>query len=127
MPMMNAMATGGNTTWKLVDEKTGKANMDIRYAFAKGDYVKIRIVNDTADEGSDHPMQHPIHFHGQRFLVLRDDGVENTNLAWEDTVLVGAGHTVDILLDASNPGDWMMHCHIAEHLTAGMMGQFSVK
>jgi FtsP/CotA-like multicopper oxidase with cupredoxin domain len=26
----------------------------------------------------------------------------------------------------SNPGDWMMHCHIAEHLHAGMMLKFNV-
>jgi hypothetical protein len=26
----------------------------------------------------------------------------------------------------SNPGEWMLHCHIAEHLHAGMMMKFSV-
>jgi FtsP/CotA-like multicopper oxidase with cupredoxin domain len=26
----------------------------------------------------------------------------------------------------SNPGRWMAHCHIAEHLEAGMMLSFSV-
>jgi hypothetical protein len=38
-----------------------------------------------------------------------------SNLAWKDTVLVRSGETVDILLDVSNPGLWMAHCHIAEH------------
>ena len=38
-----------------------------------------------------HPMHHPIHLHGQRFLVLSRDGVENRNLAWKDTVLVPVG------------------------------------
>jgi FtsP/CotA-like multicopper oxidase with cupredoxin domain len=46
---------------------------------------------------------------------------------WKDTVLVPAGHTVDILLDAHNPGDWMFHCHIAEHLSNGMMGLLKVQ
>ena len=41
-------------------------------------------------------------------------------------VLVTTGATVDIVLDPSNPGDWMAHCHIAEHLTAGMMFGFQV-
>lgn len=36
------------------------------------------------------------------------------------------GSTIDLLIDMSNPGDWMMHCHIAEHLEVGMMLKFSV-
>jgi FtsP/CotA-like multicopper oxidase with cupredoxin domain len=32
---------------------------------------------------------------------------------------------VDILLDRSNPGRWMIHCHVAEHLGAGMMAVFT--
>jgi suppressor of ftsI len=123
MPHMNTVSTKANTQWKLIDAASKKENMKIDYAFRKGEKVKIRLVND---ENSAHPMQHPIHFHGQRFLVISDNGVENTNLIWKDTVLVPAGRTVDILLDASNPGDWMFHCHIAEHLTNGMMGIFRV-
>lgn len=124
MPMMNAMATDANTQWKLIDEATGNENMDIRYAFENGEAVKIRIVNDA---DSAHPMQHPIHFHGQRFLVLSINGIPNKNLVWKDTVLVPKDATADILLDASNPGEWMIHCHIAEHLSNGMMGSFTVE
>jgi len=126
MPHMNAMSTKGNTQWKLIDEESKAENMDIKYQFKVGDKVKIRIVNDEESDGSDHPMQHPIHFHGQRFLVLAVDGKQNENLVWKDTVLVPTGQTVDILLDVTNPGDWMFHCHIAEHLTNGMMGMFKV-
>ena len=32
----------------------------------------------------------------------------------------------DILLDVSNPGIWMAHCHIAEHHEGGMMFSFEV-
>ena len=84
-------------------------------AFRRGDVVRIRLVNERQ---SFHGMQHPIHIHGQRFLVLAVNGVPNTNLVWKDTVLLPAGATVDILLDLSNPGRWMLHCHIAEHLSA---------
>jgi FtsP/CotA-like multicopper oxidase with cupredoxin domain len=52
--------------------------------------------------------------------------VTEPNLVWKDTVLVRAGETVDILLDVSNPGLWMAHCHIAEHNQSGMMFSFSV-
>ena len=43
-----------------------------------------------------------------------------------DTVLVGTGQTVEILLDVTNPGLWMAHCHIAEHHESGMMLSFEV-
>ena len=36
-------------------------------------------------------------------------------------MLTPVGSTVDLLTDASNPGTWMLHCHIAEHLGSGMM------
>ncbi len=127
MPHMNVMSVKGNTQWKLIDAESGKENMDIHYQFKVGDKVKIRIVNDEESDGSDHPMQHPIHFHGQRFVVLAVDGKQNENLVWKDTTLVPAGKSVDILLDVTNHGEWMFHCHIAEHLSNGMMGMFTVQ
>jgi FtsP/CotA-like multicopper oxidase with cupredoxin domain len=58
---------------------------------------------------------------------LARDGVEEPNLVWKDTVLVRTGETVDILLDVTNPGVWMAHCHIAEHHESGMMFTFRVE
>jgi len=58
--------------------------------------------------------------------VLARDGVAEPNLVWKDTVLVRTGQTVDILFDVSNPGLWMAHCHIAEHMQSGMMFSFNV-
>jgi FtsP/CotA-like multicopper oxidase with cupredoxin domain len=124
MPEMNAMMTGDQVSWKLIDEESGKENMDIHWKFAIGDVVKVRIKNL---EDSAHPMQHPVHFHGQRFLVLSMDGKPNEHLVWKDTVLMPTGSTADILIDMNNPGKWMFHCHIAEHLTNGMMGMFTVE
>ena len=123
MEAMNRMATPQNMIWKLVDEETGAENHDINWTFQRGERVKIRILNTP---GSDHPMQHPFHIHGERFLVLSHNGIPNSNLAWKDTVLVQTGETVDLLMDASNPGVWMAHCHIAEHLEGGMMLTFEV-
>ena len=121
--MMGAMSNVDNVKWKIVDQNTGKENADIDWTFKNGQPAKIRIFNDPK---SMHPMQHPIHFHGQQFLVLAVNGVKQTNLVWKDTVLVPAGQTVDILLNPTNPGEWMAHCHVAEHLEAGMMFQFKV-
>ncbi len=124
MEMMNQMSNTGSIKWNIVDQSTGNKNMDINWAFTRGQPVNIRIFNDPR---SMHPMQHPIHFHGQRFLVVARDGVRQSNLVWKDTTLVKAGETVDIILDPSNPGTWMAHCHISEHLAAGMMLIFEVR
>jgi FtsP/CotA-like multicopper oxidase with cupredoxin domain len=123
MPMMNWASTGKQVRWILRDPATGQENTAIDWQLTRGSLVKIRLVNERR---AFHGMQHPIHLHGQRFIVLAVNGVPTENLVWKDTVLVPAGSAVDILLDASNPGHWMLHCHIAEHLSAGMMTHFTV-
>jgi FtsP/CotA-like multicopper oxidase with cupredoxin domain len=125
MVEVNRRTTAENMRWKLVDRDTGAANAAIDWKFRVGDQVKIRLVNEM---DSDHPMPHPFHVHGAgRFLVLARDAVEEPNLVWKDTVLVRTGETVDILLDVTNPGRWMAHCHIAEHHESGMMFGFDVE
>jgi FtsP/CotA-like multicopper oxidase with cupredoxin domain len=124
MPEINRASDSGNMIWQLIDRQTGAVNGDISWAFTVGDQVKIRLVNEM---DADHPMHHPFHVHGAgRFLVLSRDGQPEANLAWKDTVLLRSGETVDILLDVSNPGLWMAHCHIAEHNQSGMMFSFTV-
>ena len=123
MPDMNWLSTADQVQWELKDDATGKTNMDIDWHVPAGSMVKVRIFNDNK---SFHPMQHPIHLHGQRMLVVARDGVKTTDFVWKDTILIPVGSTVDILVDASNPGAWMMHCHIAEHLGAGMMAVMHV-
>jgi FtsP/CotA-like multicopper oxidase with cupredoxin domain len=124
MVEVNRMTTPANMRWKLIDRDTGAENTAIDWRFRVGDQVKIRLLNEMA---GDHPMHHPFHVHGAgRFLVLSRDGVVEPNLVWKDTVLVRAGETVDILLDVTNVGLWMAHCHIAEHHESGMMLSFEV-
>jgi FtsP/CotA-like multicopper oxidase with cupredoxin domain len=121
---LNRRTTPANMRWMLVDRATGAANHGIAWKFTVGDRVKLRLVNEL---DSDHPMHHPFHVHGAgRFVVLARDGVAETNYVWKDTVLVRTGETVDILLDVTNPGRWMAHCHIAEHHESGMMFSFDV-
>ncbi len=72
-------------------------------------------------------MHLPFHIHGVgRFLVLSRDGQPETNFVWKDTVLLRAGQSVDILLEITNPGLWMAHCHIAEHAQSGVMFSINV-
>src|SRR6266536_4540190 len=124
MVEVNRMTTPANMRWKLIDRETGAENAAIDWRFRVGDQVKIRLLNEMA---GDHPMHHPFHVHGAgRFLILSRDGTVEPNLVWKDTVLVRTGETVDILLDVTNVGLWMAHCHIAEHHESGMMFSFTV-
>lgn len=120
---MNWVSTSNEVHWIMRDLQTKKENMDIVWNFKKGDVIKVRMTNDGR---SMHPMSHPIHFHGQRLLIVARNGVPEDNLAWRDTILLPVGQTVDLLVEATNPGKWMAHCHIAEHLEAGMMMVFNV-
>jgi FtsP/CotA-like multicopper oxidase with cupredoxin domain len=124
MAMANWVTTGREVRWILRDVATGRENMDVRWEFERGSVVKLRLFNDPT---SVHAMDHPIHLHGQRFLILSRNGVPNPNLVWKDTGLIPAGETVDLLVDMSNPGTWLLHCHIAEHMGTGMMLPFVVK
>ncbi len=124
MPGMNWATTGAQARWIVRDPATGRENLDVAWRFRRGELVRLRLVGSRDVL---HGMQHPIHLHGQRFLVLAVNGVRSQNPAWKDTALVPAGGSVDLVVEMSNPGRWMLHCHIAEHLQAGMMMVFDVQ
>jgi FtsP/CotA-like multicopper oxidase with cupredoxin domain len=73
-----------------------------------GEWVTLAIANDTT-------MWHPIHVHGHTpQLATRSGGVR------KDTVNVLPGEAAQLTFQADNPGTWMLHCHNAYHLEAGM-------
>jgi FtsP/CotA-like multicopper oxidase with cupredoxin domain len=78
---------------------------------ARGETVRIRMINDTA-------WPHAMHLHGHHFRRLDAAGRPG---ALRDTTLVERGETAEIAFVADNPGDWMLHCHMLEHAAAGMM------
>jgi suppressor of ftsI len=123
MPMMDWLSTSGEIHWIIRDLATGRENMDIDWKVKRGTVARVRLVNDRHTL---HAMQHPIHLHGQRFLVLAQNEVATANLVWKDTALVPSGGTLDLLVEFTNPGKWMVHCHIAEHLEAGMHAMVQV-
>ncbi len=98
--------------------------MQVHWRFKRGELVRMQLFNDPL---SAHAMAHPIHIHGQRFLILSRNGVPSDNMAWKDTAVIPVGETVELLVEMSNPGRWMIHCHIAEHLGSGMMTVFDVQ
>ena len=75
-----------------------------------GETVELDIVNDTS-------FPHGMHLHGQHFQEVLQDGSLGP---LRDTLLVFGGETRKIAFIASNPGDWLFHCHMLSHQDAGM-------
>ncbi len=81
----------------------------------RGQSHVLALRNETA-------WHHPIHLHGHSFRVISRNGKPTRYREWQDTVLMSPRERIEIAFVADNPGDWMFHCHIAEHLAGGMMG-----
>ncbi len=69
--------------------------------------------------------QHPIHLHGLTFKVLDSDRREIIPY-FTDTYLLGKNETARIAFVADNPGVWMFHCHVIDHMETGLMAAIAV-
>jgi FtsP/CotA-like multicopper oxidase with cupredoxin domain len=69
--------------------------------------------------------QHPIHLHGMTFKVLSSDR-RRIEPWYTDTYLLGKNETARIALVADNPGVWMFHCHVIDHMETGLMAAIEV-
>lgn len=85
---------------------------------------KNETVNLTFDNQS--MMSHPMHLHGYVFKVVRIDG-KPTHGIIRDTVMVLPHSKVTVQFVADMQGKWMLHCHNAYHMSAGMMTYLQVK
>ena len=95
----------------------GKAGPAIAPLIVKlGERVRIRFVN----LGMDH---HPMHLHGQQFVVTGTEGGRIPETQWfpGNTVLVGVAQARNVEFDAVRPGDWMLHCHLPHHMMNQMI------
>lgn len=79
----------------------------------QGERIRLRFVNQTM-------MFHPMHLHGHTF-ALTNGG------ARKDTVIVRPMETLDVDLQADNPGQWATHCHNIYHAETGMMTTLSYR
>ncbi|MER7927470.1 multicopper oxidase family protein [Streptomyces sp. NPDC096057] len=79
----------------------------------EGQRVRLDFVNTTE-------MWHPMHLHGHTYQL-------GTTGPRKDTAIVLPKKTMSVLLDADNPGQWMLHCHNAYHGEAGMMANVAYK
>ncbi|MCP9762324.1 multicopper oxidase family protein [Lacihabitans soyangensis] len=74
---------------------------------------------------------HPMHIHGANFQLVSRMGGRNAifphEKAWKDTVLVGPGEKVRVMIKFEIKGKFVLHCHNLEHEDDGMMLNFEVK
>ena len=77
-----------------------------------GQRVRLRLIGSGQ-------LGHPIHIHGPAFKIVATDGhpVPEAAQLTKDTVWVGPGERYDIEWVATDPGMWMLHCHIPHHTT----------
>ena len=69
--------------------------------------------------------QHPVHLHGMSFKVLASNR-RRIDPWFTDTYLLGRNETAKVALVADNPGTWMFHCHVIDHMETGLMGAIEV-
>jgi FtsP/CotA-like multicopper oxidase with cupredoxin domain len=87
--------------------------------FTRNKPVRITIKSDVSPA-------HPFHFHGQFFQIVARNGAPVVEPGLRDTVEVRGRESVTIVSYFENPGEWMVHCHIAEHGENGMMADILV-
>ena len=69
--------------------------------------------------------QHPIHLHGMSFKVLASNRKKIIPY-FTDTYLLGKNERARVALVADNPGVWMFHCHVIDHMETGLMAAIEV-
>ncbi len=85
----------------------------------RGRTVVIDMNNDTR-------WPHAMHLHGHHFRVIERNGKVVADAPWRDTELLRADERAKIAFVADNPGKWLVHCHMVEHMAAGMVTWFEV-
>lgn len=79
----------------------------------RGTAISLDVVNDNG-------WPHAMHIHGHHFIDDRNPGI------WRDTTLFERGEKGAMQFVADNPGKWLIHCHMAEHMAGGMVTWFQV-
>ena len=105
MPM-----TGMEPNFFTINGKAFPATEEINVK--KGERVRLRLIAIGQ-------FIHPMHLHGLPFKIIATDGhpVPEAVQLTKDTVSVAPGERYDIEFVATEPGQWMLHCHILHHTT----------
>ena len=119
--ILDSLCTGEETFWSINNRswpKNGHEKVPPPLALLQaGKSYRFILQNGT-------PHPHPIHLHGHTFTVL-SSSKRQFPVHRADTVLTIPKERVEIAFVARE-GDWMLHCHILEHLETGMMGYVRV-
>jgi FtsP/CotA-like multicopper oxidase with cupredoxin domain len=74
----------------------------------------------SLDVNNDNRWPHAMHIHGHHFIH------DKTPEYWRDTALFARGEQGSMAFVADNPGKWLIHCHMVEHMAGGMVTWFEV-
>jgi len=83
------------------------------FSVNRGTAVSLDITNDNS-------WPHAMHLHGHHFIYHKTPGI------WRDTALFARGEQGSMRFIADNPGKWLIHCHMVEHMAGGMVTWFEV-
>lgn len=75
----------------------------------KGDVLRLRLFAAG--------LETAFHLHGHDVLVTHIDGTPIKNPYWADVVDIPSGGRVDVIVRMDNPGMWIAHDHIEQHIT----------
>ncbi|MEJ7758652.1 MAG: multicopper oxidase domain-containing protein [Gemmatimonadaceae bacterium] len=87
-----------------------------RIGATTGDSLRWRVINGSA-------RNHPMHLHGFYFRVdsrgswLRDSTYAPVNRRLAVTESLPPGETMSMAWSPERPGNWLFHCHVAQHVT----------
>ena len=83
------------------------------FSVRRGTAVSLNVDNDNS-------WPHAMHLHGHHFIY------DKTPDYWRDTALFARGEQGSMRFIADNPGKWLVHCHMVEHMAGGMVTWFEV-
>ena len=100
--------------WSINDVKYEDSEpIRLRY----GERVRFKFANETM-------MTHPMHLHGMWSILDTGQGQYDP---LKHVISVSPGTTVYMETEVDAPGEWVFHCHLAYHMTAGMMRKVIVE
>jgi manganese oxidase len=79
------------------------------YVLRQGQSMLVHYMNEGL-------MNHPMHLHNNRQLVIAKDGFPLESPYFVDTLDVAPGERYTVLVLAELPGVWVWHCHIFSHV-----------
>jgi len=86
---------------------------------ARGKVVILEVFNDTS-------WPHAMHLHGHDFWIRTSKRSNNHIDVKRDTYLMSPKEKAELIFVADNPGQWLLHCHMLEHMASGMGAVISV-